>query len=284
MADHAPGWPPGHFYSPIPDLDQVREHEARIFGPPPPALPGIDLAIPGQLALLERLGRHHETVAWSRFSLENPNFTVEAIVLQCLFRELRPRRLIEIGSGHSSAAVLDTRDLFLDGELDCTFVEPYPALLRSLLAPGDEDGVNVLPVGAQEMPAELVDRLEAGDVLLVDSTHVAKVDSDVLHILFRLLPRLRPGVVVHFHDVFYPFEYPREWVYQGRAWNEAYLLRAFLADNREWEVFLFNSYLAQFHPDTLARALPACSPYAGSSLWLRRRTDNGGVRMDPGVA
>jgi methyltransferase family protein len=266
-----PGWPPGHFYSPIPDLAAVRRDEARIFADPPRELPGIDLAADAQLELLARLARHHDSVAFRRFDLENPNFTVEGIVLQCLLRELRPERLIEIGSGHSSAAILDTRELFLGGRPACTFVEPHPELLRSLLAPGDEAAVEILAVGAQELDADRVAELGPGDVLVVDSTHVAKVDSDVLHVLFRLLPRLAPGVVVHFHDVLYPFEYPRAWVLEGRAWNEAYLLRAFLAHNGAWEVLLFNSFLARFHAAALAAALPRCAPYAGSSLWLRRR-------------
>jgi hypothetical protein len=105
----------------------------------------------------------------------------------------------------------------------------------------------------------------------VDSTHVAKVGSDVNHILFEVLPSLRSGVYVHFHDIYFPFEYPKEWVYQGRAWNEAYVLRAFLQHNDAYEIVLFGSFLSAFHRPWLAERMPLVARNPGSSLWLRKR-------------
>ena len=268
--DAPEGWPPGHFYSPVPDLREIRRRSDLIFADPPRRLPGIDLNEAGQLALFGELADLYPSRRFARFSLENPNFTTEAIVLQCLMRHLCPRRVVEIGSGHSSCAVLDTSELFLDGSVACTFVEPYPDLLRSLLLPGDEARIEILEIGAQDLPTERVAGIEAGDILLIDSTHVLKVDSDVTHALFRLLPSLAAGVHVHFHDVPYPFEYPQQWVFEGRAWNEAYALRAFLQHNDAWEVAFFNSFFARFRAAELERHMPDCSPYAGSSLWLRR--------------
>ena len=107
--------------------------------------------------------------------------------------------------------------------------------------------------------------LHAGDVLFVDSTHVAKVGSDVNHIFFEILPILQPGVVVHFHDIMYPFEYEPKWIYTGVAWNEAYMLRAFLMFNPTFKILLFNSFLAHLHPCATTHGLSALS-----SPWRRK--------------
>ena len=85
-----------------------------------------------------------------------------------------------------------------------------------------------------------------------------------------MLPRLARGVLVHFHDVFYPLEYPREMVYHGIAWNEAYLLRAFLQYNSAFQIAFFNTYLETFHRERVYAAMPLCEKNPGGSIWLRR--------------
>ena len=114
--------------------------------------------------------------------------------------------------------------------------------------------------------------LERNDVLFIDSTHIVKTGSDVLHEMFEILPRLRAGVVVHFHDIFYPFEYPREWVVERNyAWNELYLIRAFLTGNTDWEILFFNDYFAQVESGRVTRSAPEPLANPGGGLWLRRR-------------
>ena len=113
-----------------------------------------------------------------------------------------------------------------------TAIEPFPEQLRSVMRDGDADRITVRQHKVQEVPADELADLHAGDVLFVDSTHVAKIGSDVNHLVFDVFPRLPPGVLVHVHDIAYPFEYPQEWVEEGRAWNEAYLLRAFCSKTR----------------------------------------------------
>jgi hypothetical protein len=279
LAEYTRGWPPGHFYSPIPSLEQVREREARIWPPPPRTLAGIDLREAQQLELLDRLVPYYAEQPWTderreglRYQFDNPNFSYgESIFLYALLRHLKPARMIEIGSGHSSCATLDTNDRFLDGSMKVTFIEPYPQLLESLMLPGDRASVEMVASAVQDVPTDSYASLEAGDVLFVDSTHVAKVGSDVNHILFEVLPSLRSGVYVHFHDIYFPFEYPKEWVYQGRAWNEAYVLRAFLQHNDAYEIVLFGSFLSAFHRPWLAERMPLVARNPGSSLWLRKR-------------
>ena len=91
------------------------------------------------------------------------------------------------------------------------------------------------------------------------------------YLLFQVLPRLRPGVVVHVHDVMWPFEYPREWVLEGRAWNEAYLVRAFLQYNDVFDILLFNSYVGHRERAFLSERMPRFLENTGGSLWLVKR-------------
>lgn len=271
--------PPGHYYSPIPSQSHVRANERRLFGSPPRTLPGVDLREEAQLALLRELERYYGEQPFPRhrapprrYCFVNPSYSYsDALFLYGMIRHARPRRVVEVGSGYSSCVTLDTNELFFGDAIECTFVEPYPELLRSLLRPGDEARIRLLPQDAQSVEPKVFDELEANDILFIDSTHVSKVGSDVNHLMFEVLPRLRPGVYVHFHDVFHPFEYPPAWVYEGRAWSEAYLLRAFLMFNPAFEIVLFNTFLEHFHEPWFREHMPLCLENRGGSIWLRRR-------------
>jgi hypothetical protein len=275
--DDAPqGWEPGHFYSPVPSLSQFRRMEHRLYQSPR-SIPGIELNEAGQLELISKVATYyaeqpfppHKQEKW-RFFFENPNFPYgEAIVYYGLLRHLRPQRVIEVGSGYSTAVLLDTLDI---GEIraECTCIEPFPELLLSLIRPEDERRLRIVSSELQQVDLGMFDALGPGDILFIDSTHVSKVGSDVNIIFFEILPRLASGVYVHFHDVFYPFEYPKKWVLEGRCWNEIYVLRAFLTYNATFRVELFISYLAQHHRDVLSSSLPLVAWRPGSSLWLRK--------------
>ena len=88
--------------------------------------------------------------------------------------------------------------------------------------------------------------------------------------MLDVLPALAPGVIVHIHDIFWPFEMPRHWVEEGRQWGECYLVRAFLTGNRDWEIVLFNDYIGRYHVPFFQRVLPQFLANPGGSLWLRR--------------
>jgi Methyltransferase domain len=152
--------------------------------------------------------------------------------------------------------------------MEVTCIEPYPARLRSLLRP--DDAVTVLEQPVQDVPLELFDKLGADDILFIDSSHVAKAGSDVTWLLLHVLPRLAPGVVVHVHDIFWPFAYPAGWLAERRDWNEAYFLHAFLSGNASWEILLFASWLWQQHPELIPANLASQQP---GSLWMRARRD-----------
>ncbi len=270
--------PPGHFYSPVPCLDDIRNDEDRIFGEAPRRLAGIEINDEAQLRLLREFVAYYGEMNFQadkqdglRYYYKNPAYSYsDGILLHCMIRHFAPNRIIEIGSGHSSCMTLDTNDLHFDGSIETTFIEPYPELLLSLISESDRDRVRIIPKRLQEVKLEEFDALESGDFLFIDSTHVSKIDSDVNRILFDILPRLANGVYIHFHDIFYPFEYPKRWILAGRAWTENYILRAFLQFNDSFEVVLMNSYMDHFHEDFFREHLPLCLQNTGGHIWLRK--------------
>lgn len=269
--------PPGHVLSPIPSREQVKAREAEIYAVPR-EMPGLDLNEAGQLRLFDELLAFYPDQPFKatrsaglRYWFENPAYSYsDAILLHCMIRHLRPQRIIEIGAGYSSAAILDTNELFFESSIQCTFIEPESELLESLLKKGDAERSTLLQTNVQEVPSDLFGELEANDILFIDSSHVARIDSDVNHIFFRILPALKSGVQIHFHDIFYPFEYPLDWVYEGRAWNEAYMLRAFLQYNSQFQIQLFNTFIDWFHKEKYFREMPLVQKNTGGSIWIKK--------------
>jgi len=269
-------YPPGHYHSPLPDLAEVRARETDIFATPA-TLPGINLRSDAQLDLLAEFSADAAELPWTatqqselRYRLDNGWFAHgDGVALYSMLRHVQPRRYVEIGSGWSSAAVLDVNDLFFNQALDLTFIEPHPERLHSLLQKNDLQHVTLVDLPVHAAAPEVFGQLAAGDVLFIDSSHVSRIGSDVNYLFLEVLPGLPPGVHVHVHDIFYPFEYPREWVYRGRAWNENYLLRACLMNNEKLRITWFNSYLGAFHRDRVAAMLPAWDIDPGGSIWLQ---------------
>ncbi len=274
--------PAGHFYSPFPDLEYIRANELRIYGPPSRTLPSIALNEEKQLSLLGQCLDFYNEQPWSahktdglRYFFLNDFYSYsDALFLYFILRSFKPKRYLEIGSGYSSCLVLDVNDLYFGGGLDVTLIEPYPDNILSLLREDDRSKIDLIREQLQDVDLHRFDMLEAGDVLFVDSTHVSKAGSDIHTIFFEVLPRLKTGVLIHFHDIFYPFEYPKDWVYKGRAWHEDYILRAFLEFNDAFEIILFNTFLSTFHRAYFETQMPLCLENTGGSIWLRRRETN----------
>lgn len=278
--------PPGHYYSPIPSRHDVARYAAEKFAQGPESLVGLDLNVTGQLAMIRALGPLTRDLTFSeehagetRYYWENDGFAPgDATALAAMLRHFRPRRIIEAGAGYSTAVMLDVSDRYLTPPPALECIEPEPERLRSLLRPGDEERLTVHETIVQSLPLSFFTRLEANDILFIDSSHVLKLGSDVTFLLLDVLPRLAPGVVIHVHDIATPFEYPPEWYDEGRAWNEAPALRAFLAFNRSFEVLFFCDYLVRFQRDALATHMPLvlrqpkafAEGNAAVSLWLRR--------------
>lgn len=268
---------PGHFYSPIPDLDIVRHNAAKIWPDSAEELPGIDINADEQLELLMQLKDYYPTATFTpekrsenRYFYENTAYSYsDALILYCMLRHLNPKNIIEVGSGYSSCVLLDTNEKFFGGKIKIKHIEPYPELLLQLLN-GFEGEPDLSVSRLQDVDVDEFRKLKRGDILLIDSTHVSKIDSDVNYLFSVILPALDNGVYIHIHDIFYPFEYPQNWVYEGRFWNEAYMLRAFLQYNSAFKIVLFSDYMHRFHAEAFSKYMPLCLKDKGSCLWLEK--------------
>jgi Methyltransferase domain len=282
--DDCGAFAPGHFYSPIPNQEEVDRVVARMRTTSAVAgdVPSISMNRERQLDLLKVFERFYpelpfpeEPTAGCRFFYRGSPYPYpDAIFLYSFLRFAKPRQIIEVGSGFSSAVMLDTVDRFFPQPPKMTFIEPYPVNLNRLLRPEDRERVTIVTDKVQNTPIELFASLNDGDLLFIDSSHVVKCGSDLSFLFFEVLPRLSVGVYVHFHDIFQSFEYPEEWLRGGWYWNEAYFLKAFLSNNNAWEICFFNNYVRTVHADFLADRMPLCLKDVGGSLYIRRVARN----------
>jgi hypothetical protein len=242
-------------------------------------LAGLEFDLDRQLKFVERLaeamGEFRPPAEAEpdshRYASKNPSYTqLDATVLYGMVRHLRPARVIELGSGQSTLVMAEAALANAHGgsPVRLEAYDPYAAVVSDGL-PGL---AKLHRIPAQEVPLDVFDELADGDVLFVDTTHTVKIGSDVNFVVLDVLPRLAPGVVVHFHDIFLPYEYPRHWLDDyALYWNEQYLVQAFLSLNRKFEVLCAVAALASDRRAGLLRALPqAVTDVNGGSLWIRR--------------
>lgn len=256
----------------------VDRYQARLFDRSARSIPGIENHLEDQLALIQELSEYYDELPFKddespglRYYFRNSYFSYgDAIALYGMLRHFRPQRIIEVGSGFSSALMLDVNDIFFSKNIALTFIEPQPQRLFSLLSEEDKNLHEIIVDIVQDVPLERFEALQANDILFIDSSHVVKIGSDVVHLLTDILPRLNHGVLVHFHDVFWPFEYPEQWIREGTAWNENYMLKAFLQFNSKFKILLFNSYLAIHQKDLIEKNLPLSMKNTGGSLWIKK--------------
>jgi len=276
---------PVHYYQPIPDT--------RTLGPEVwarrSALVGLDLRDGEQLRLLEGF-REDYAREYDVFPLEptatphefyyNNNFfrSVDPEILYCTIRRFRPRRIVEIGSGvttYLSAQAIERNRQAHGDSCALTAVEPFPG---KTLRDGFPGLTELRAVAVQDVPLAFFEQLGENDILFIDSSHVLRIGSDVQYELLEIVPRLKKGVLVHFHDIFFPREYPKDWVLQRyRFWTEQYLLQGFLAFNEAFEVLWAGAYMHLNHSGKLEAAFAsyrrklADREWVGpGSLWIRR--------------
>jgi predicted O-methyltransferase YrrM len=261
---HPPYAAPGAFYSPLTTNDDVVRCLSWA------GAPGVDMREQEQLAMASQLGTLlAEPPPGPRYKSANNMYGPgDAAVFRAMLAQLRPSRLIEVGSGYSTALALDEAEHNSDlSDLEITCIEPYPERLLKLLKVADRDRITLLSQPVQELPLTAFERLGSGDVLFIDSTHVVKAGSDVVWLFLHVLPVLVPGVVVHIHDVFWPFEYPDTWLRQHRDWTEAYLAHAFLLGNSHWQIQFFSSWFWHCHGELVPESLASERP---GSIWIRK--------------
>jgi hypothetical protein len=264
-----------HFYSPFPAIIDVKNYDFSVL---PSEIPGIELYTKEQFDLLDKFEPLYNELPFKdektdglRYYFANGAYCYsDAIFLYCMLRHLQPQNIIEVGSGFSSCVTLDVNEKFLENKMNCTFIEPYPALLKSLIKDEDNAKIKICESKLQDIPLNNFAELKENDVLFIDSTHVSKFNSDVNYIIHNILPIVSKGVYIHFHDIFYPFEYPKEWLLEGRAWNEQYILRAFLQYNSNFKIVLFNTYLETMFCEKLKNRFPLIFKNTGGSIWIKK--------------
>jgi predicted O-methyltransferase YrrM len=271
-------FPIGHFYSPIADPDDLRAREQRIWTNTDD-MSGIDLNVEGQLALLKELKPFTGDIDWpseqpadpTRYFYGNDQYPVlDAEFLYAALRRFKPKAIIEVGSGFSSLITAEVNRRHLNRATEFSCIEPYP---RQFLIDGVDGITQLVRERVENVDLSFFNRLGAGDILFIDSSHVSKVGSDVNYLFFEVIPRLHPGVMVHIHDIFLPDEYPKVWaIDQCRNWNEQYLVRAFLQFNRDWEVMWAGHFMGTRHRLAVQETFPRYPTLGGGgSLWMRRK-------------
>ncbi len=269
---------PVHFYQPIPDTRSLPD----TLWDQPSKLVGIDMNDATQLDLLRNQFpkfRHEydrfpaqPTGEPGRFYFNNGLFDgTDALVAYCMIRHFQPRLIIEVGSGFSSLVAAEAIAKNKNSALIC--IEPFPL---DFLRQGFPGLHSLIEKKVEDIGLEFFTQLESGDILFIDSSHTVKIGGDVNYLFLEVLPRLKPGVIVHVHDIFLPFDYRKDWVIDElRFWTEQYLLQSFLSFNSEFEVLMANAYLADRCMGELKATFTNSPWWGGGSFWIRRRLGKG---------
>lgn len=252
-------------------------------------LPGIDVNEDEQLSLLSTLQNEYEeayagfpttteeTSKPGEYFTRNGMFeTVDGEVLYGMIREHTPDRIVQIGGGFSTRVAVRALQ---DGEIDCR-VEMFKPYRDDYLCENPPKRCDLTGRWGEAADMNVFDRLDSGDILFVDSAHVVRTGNHVARLLFEVLPRLSDGVLVHFHDIFLPYEYPKEWVVDRHMFlNEQYAVRSFLEFNDRFEVRWMGGYMHEHHQDRLTSVFESYDPslidpddgmHVPNSLWLEK--------------
>lgn len=278
---------PYHYYQPVFNPHDLAE---TIWTKPDP-LYGIDMNVPGQLTLLRSFTAYSDelqTIPISEPSEDNGFFynntffeSGDAEILYSMVRRYKPKKVIEIGAGYSTRmikrALKKNREEGAVAEQIC--IEPFSNPWLEQL------GVDkIIRSKVEDIDLSLFDELEEGCLLVIDSSHTLRTGGDVYIEYLHILPRLQKGVIIHIHDIFLPFVYPRQWVVSDRRfYTEQYLLQAFLAFNPEFEILAALKFLATYHFEEFAAVCPVFAQQldrrfdsenltvSPSSFWIRRK-------------
>ncbi|MGI8955440.1 MAG: class I SAM-dependent methyltransferase [Chthoniobacterales bacterium] len=269
---------PVHFYEAIPDVQSLSDR----LWEGVKELPGIEMNDATQLSLVRDVfpqykGEYeqiptHKAQGSNAFYLANTRFEgLDSLFAYCMVRHLEPRQIIEVGAGYSTLLLAQAGRKNQNTTLHC--IEPFP---EDFLKEGVPGLASLRIQKVEDVDLSVFLDLEAGDFLFIDTSHVVKIGGDVNFLFLEVIPRLNPGVIVHMHDIFLPFEYPKDWVIdEHRFWSEQYLLQAFLTYNSEFEVLVSAGYVHAYYREVLRVNFPRLEPWAGGSFWMRRKPGAG---------
>lgn len=269
---------PGYHGSTIPSLRYIKANEARIFVDKKTIDDGIDLNDQKQIHLLKRFSKYYpeflppaKETGGKLYHYDNDMFGFnDGFILYAFIRHFHPNQIIEAGSGYSSAVMLETCSEFSQ-QTALTFIDPYSKTISDVLNKNATQlKVNLIRQEIQDIDTAYFRKLQANDILFIDTSHVLKVGSDLSTLLFSVIPVLNSGVIIHIHDIWYSWEYPREFLYAGRAYNEMYFVRSFLQYNHAFEIMFFSSFMERREKLFIRENMPRYSAHTGNSLWLRK--------------
>jgi hypothetical protein len=265
---------PKHYYVPISDINELRrtrQHWAKRS-----AMLGVDINITNQIKFLEKIKLYEPEYRGNKTFLQGqaqhfgPGFGyIEAQALHGFLRATKPRKIVEVGSGVSTycaqiAAQINDNEANLKTQITC--IEPYPS---SYLQKSNQ--IRLVQAQVERIPLHIFDELNDGDFLFIDSTHTVKAVGDVLYLYLEVIPRLKPGVMIHIHDIYFPYLYQRDILSSLFQWQETSLLQALLVNNNKIEIFLCLSLLHYDAPEALAQVFPE----------YQRQPDNHGLADNP---
>lgn len=275
---------PVHFYSPIPDIDDL---ERRRIWEKKSQLKGIDFQDKNQVKLLHSLGeKFGDECKWplsptgdpARFYINNNSFSFGcAAILHSIIRYYKPKRIIEIGSGNSSLIIAEAvnKNNADNFQAEYTIIDPLPSEFIEKNMPAVS---KIIIEKVENVDENTFSHLTENDILFIDSGHTIKTGGDVNYLILEILPNLKPGVIIHFHDINLPYEYPKIYFTNPTFrvfWTEAYLLQAFLSLNPYFEVMLGMNYLMAEKAEDFKNSFPHYNPEIHQSIsgsfWIRRK-------------
>jgi predicted O-methyltransferase YrrM len=247
---------PKHYYTPFADLDQLAQSK-KIWAKPS-EMPGMAISLAAQAKEFA-----HFCAPFAAEVVDNQNYKfgvqehfgpgfgyIEAKVLHTMIRSLKPAKVIEIGSGVStwcSLQALQKNQFENQKSFELICVEPYPSAKLQSLAQ-----IKLERRFVQTCPHSLFEQLQAGDILFIDSSHTVKPGADVNFLFLEVIPRLRPGVIIHVHDIYFPYDYQRDVLQTFFQASETALLRALLIGNEHLKILFSLSHLHYVSPQTIA--------------------------------
>lgn len=266
-------FPSGHYHSVHPSDEDIKEGLLKNTDNAYQT-EGIDVNLPKQLENLEFFRQYVEKIDFPAskqsdkiYYINNSWFNAgESFVLASMILKNKPKQIIEIGSGFSTSVMCDINRDFLNSSIKLMCIDPNPERLKELLGEAVNE-IELYPQKLQDVDIEMFSSLQENDILFVDSSHVAKINSDVLKVFYNILPLLNRGVIIHFHDIPKNFEYSENWLKKGVYWNEAYFLKAFLQYNEKFKIEFYNDFMSDYigHAD-----IEFPRSVGGGSIYLRK--------------
>lgn len=272
---------PGHFYSVIPNITKDYNNNDTKFL-------NINFNEESHTKILNELNNYlekfdnefgHKNVLERqtkfKYTLLNGAFEwMDARLLHYFLQKNKPKKIIEIGSGNSTLLTYNTKQMY-NLDLDIICIEPYPTdYLKNMHKMGK---ITLIEKCLEDVDLSIFKTLTENDILFIDSSHVLKLNSDVMYYFTQIFPLLNKNVLIHIHDIFFPYDYPHDWIINGRFWNEQYFLYVFLQYNTKFKIQFCNSYSKFKYSEELKNIQKNTyeiknkivnDSFAGGSIWL----------------